>query len=381
MRLWALYERSRRVLIALGVGFLGCFVPAWTLTFKAGTGSLDSAELRIFGNVYAYIMGVDIQDGPEALNWPLKKCYRFEYPKVSTSIIVASFLYDSGIFMAMVWKMYKDKKRTRVMEAFYRDGTLYYIAMFCNYGAALGIGFAFDDAVAQGFLTSAFYIGIKSLMCSYILLRLRSYYGEGDPIVDGHIGTDHVDEGGRVMDHKNSSSMVSTIIQFVHVLSGTSGNIVEMTSRDLERETHTAPPIGNASEERTVDVEGPNAIITPEPTSTHPFISRTRLQRKSLDWTDAATPLSERSLRARETPRSRSRAESTRTSPPTEPQRLPSRLPLYLKPSNNAEESFAMVEMESLNVVHPRQPTRDTKGISDDEKDGGGGDVSRGKVG
>lgn len=95
MRLWALYERSRRVLVALGVGFLCCFVPAWTLTFKAGTGSLDSAELRIFGNVYAYIMGVVVQDGPEALNWPLKKCYRFEYPKVSTSIIVASFLYDS----------------------------------------------------------------------------------------------------------------------------------------------------------------------------------------------------------------------------------------------------------------------------------------------
>ncbi|KAG8945224.1 hypothetical protein FRC04_001130 [Tulasnella sp. 424] len=389
-RLWALYERSRRVLIALGVGFLGCFVPAWTLTYNPGTNSIDSTELRIFSNVYAYATGVVVQGGPEALNWPLRKCYRFRFPKVSMSILVASFLYESGIFIAMVWTMYKDKKKTRVIEAFYRDGILYFIAMFCNYGAAMGMGFAFDDTVAQGFLTSAFYIGIKSLisafyigikslMCSYILLRLRSYYDEGDPIIDGHFGTDHAAEGGRVRDHKNSSSRVSTIIQFAHVLSGTSEHIVEMTSRSLEREKHAVPPIGSASVERTIDAGGPNARITPEPTSPYPPISRTRRQRPRLDWIDGAT--TPQNLRELETPRSRSRAETTRTRPSTEPQRLSLQFFLYRQPSNGAEESFAMVEMDNLDIVHPGQPTRDTSRISRDGKSGGGSDGSRSEVG
>lgn len=95
VRLWALYERSRPALTLLMVGFLGCFVPAWTLTFKTATTSFYSHELRTFSNVYAYAMGVIIEDGPQALNWPLTKYYRFRYPKISTSIIVASFLFES----------------------------------------------------------------------------------------------------------------------------------------------------------------------------------------------------------------------------------------------------------------------------------------------
>lgn len=216
-------------------------------------------------------------------------------------------------------------------------------------------------------------------MCSYILLRLRSYYDEGDPIIDGHFGTDHAAEGGRVRNHKNSSSRVSTIIQFAHVLSGTSEHIVEMTSRSLEREKHAVPPIGSASVERTVDSGGPNARITPEPTSPHPPISRTRRQRPRLDWIDGAT--TPQNLRDLETPRSRSRAETTRTRPPTEPQRLSLQLFLYRQPSNGAEESFAMVEMDSLGVRHPGQPTRDTSRISHDGKYGGGSDGSRSEVG
>lgn len=296
VRLWALYERNRLALTLLGFGFLGCFVPAWTLTFKGSTTSFEPKELRTFNNVYAYTMGVLVEDGPQALNWPLTKCYRFRYPKISTSIIVASFLYESGIFVGMVWKMYKDKKKTKTIEAFYRDGILYYIVMFCNYGVAMGIGFAFDDSVAQGFLTSAFYIGIKSVMCSHIILRLRSYFGEADPIIDGHFRTDQVADEGKVRGHQSSSSKVSTVIQFAHFLGGSSANIGEIRSRRFGLGTQPTSPSESALGERAVEVEGPNTRSAPEPTSLSPLRSHTSHQRQNLDWFNTSTPPAERTL-------------------------------------------------------------------------------------
>ncbi|KAG8917605.1 hypothetical protein FRC01_002333 [Tulasnella sp. 417] len=53
----------------------------------------------------------------------------------------------------MSCKMIKDKKKTRIIEAFYGE--------------------------------SAYLTGIKSRMCSHIILRLRSYFGHGDAVVGG----------------------------------------------------------------------------------------------------------------------------------------------------------------------------------------------------
>lgn len=93
------------MLIALLAGFLVCFVPAWTLTFLAGTrGGLDEDEIRVFGNVWYYIGGVLMQDGLDGLDWRLRKCYRFRFPKVNNSIIIGSWLYESTSVLSLSQK-------------------------------------------------------------------------------------------------------------------------------------------------------------------------------------------------------------------------------------------------------------------------------------
>lgn len=89
-RLWALYGQDRRVLAALIMGFLAWFVPGWTLTFSRGPSSLEPDQLRIIGNVFMYISGVTVQEGYDALDWRLKKCYHLPFSKISSSIFIGS---------------------------------------------------------------------------------------------------------------------------------------------------------------------------------------------------------------------------------------------------------------------------------------------------
>lgn len=148
-RVWALYERDRRVLAALIIGYFACFGPGWALAFLYGARYVDPGQLRILGNVFTYIGGVTVQNGYDALDWRLKRCYKFPFPKISYSILVGALLYESkfcetleiflggdssppliftlslcflgGIFTALIWKMYRDQKLTRIIEAFYRE--------------------------------------------------------------------------------------------------------------------------------------------------------------------------------------------------------------------------------------------------------------------
>lgn len=95
-RVWAIYERDRRVLAGLLVGFMACFVPSWTLTFLAGVrGSLDADQLRVWGNVWLYMGGILMQDGLDGLDWRLRKCYRFPFPRATNSIVIGSLIYES----------------------------------------------------------------------------------------------------------------------------------------------------------------------------------------------------------------------------------------------------------------------------------------------
>ncbi|KAG8918029.1 hypothetical protein FRC01_002076 [Tulasnella sp. 417] len=309
---------------------MACFVPAWTLTFKSATTAFESEELRIFGNVYAYMMGVVIEDGPQALNWPLAKCYRFGYPKISTSIIVASFLYDR-----MVWKMRKDHKKTRTIEAFYRE--------------------------------SAFYIGIKCVMCSHIILRLRSYFAEGDSIIDGHLQTDHFADEGKVRGHENSSSKVSTIIQFAHMLSGSSCHVVEVRSRGIGWGTRPTSPSESQPEDRAVNGEGPATRSSLEPVSPHPLRSNAPQQRQKLDWFDTGSPLAERNLGGVEAPRNRSPGPNAAHSGSLRVQRqLTLQSPPYPNSSNSTEDLSTVVEMEDLTAVRESGRRKGPNAVSRD---------------
>ncbi|KAG9019059.1 hypothetical protein FRB90_006802 [Tulasnella sp. 427] len=290
-RLWALYERDRRVLGALILGFLTCFVPGWTLTFKAGASSIDAEQLRVIGNVYTYIGGVAMQEGYDALDWRLKKCFHFRFLKVSSSIVIGSLLFESGIFAALIWKMCQDQKRTRILEAFYRDGIAYYLVMFCNYAVALGTGFAWSNPLAQAFLTSSFYVGIKSMMCSHIILRLRSYFSHGDPVVDGPSESDQFNhDGGKVGGGDlNSLSMVSTVIRFA--------TIATRQEREELRSTHAI----RVGERPNADFGGGARREEDAMRSAGTAAGRTRPSSLSsgmvlppLDWIDAPAPIESR---------------------------------------------------------------------------------------
>lgn len=296
-RVWAIYERDRRVLAGLLVGFMACFVPSWTLTFLAGVrGSLDADQLRVWGNVWLYMGGILMQDGLDGLDWRLRKCYRFPFPRATNSIVIGSLIYESGICAAMVWKMYQDKKKTRIIEAFYRDGLVYYFVMFFTYASALGLGYAFNDPIAQGFLTCGYYTAVKSMVCSHIILRLRSYFSDGDPIIDGFDRTDPFEEqlGGKVAGYETSSSFVSTIIHFAHVLSRSGGDVAfELRSKSVANGAEAAPPPPPADEARTearsgaTDFHVRSSVVLSSPTS--------RL-RQELDWTDTQDPHTRRSI-------------------------------------------------------------------------------------
>ncbi|KIO33129.1 hypothetical protein M407DRAFT_17995 [Tulasnella calospora MUT 4182] len=288
-RLWALYDRDRRVLMVLILGFLACFLPGWVLTFRSGASSIDPGDLRIFGNVLTYIGGVTMLEGDDALDWRLKKCYHFRLPKVSCSIVIGSLIYESGIFVALLWKMFKDKKKTRIIEAFYRDGIVYYVVIFCNYAVALGTGSAWNNRAAQAILGSAFYVGIKSIACSHLILRLRSYFSHGDPVVDGHMVSDPRDEGGKGGGDSTSSSLVSTIIHFAQMISGDGGGTFEIQSKHLK----------NGGERPITDWEGARIEEGRGGSSTReqkaaPSLPLARLQQYP-DWTDTADPAIRRS--------------------------------------------------------------------------------------
>ncbi|KAG8923282.1 hypothetical protein FRC00_006439 [Tulasnella sp. 408] len=256
-RLWALYERDRRVLIILILGFVACFVPGWILTFRSGPSSIDPNDLRIFGNVLTYIGGVAMQEGYDALDWRLKKCYHFRLPKVSCSIVIGSLVYESGIFLALLWKMFKDKKKTRIIEAFYRE--------------------------------SAFYVAIKSMACSHVILRLRSYFSHGDAVVDGHLVSDPRDDGGKAGGDSTSSSIVSTIIHFAQMISGDGGGTFEIQSKHLTtRRDHPSADRDGAGLE-----EGRSRSLTSDDQAAHSSPPN-RLQQSS-DWTDAPDPIIRRS--------------------------------------------------------------------------------------
>ncbi|KAG8904882.1 hypothetical protein FRC00_013690 [Tulasnella sp. 408] len=53
--------------------------------------------------------------------WILTRCFLPHFPKQYPAVIVASLVFESGVFTVMAYKMIKDKKKTRLIEAFYRE--------------------------------------------------------------------------------------------------------------------------------------------------------------------------------------------------------------------------------------------------------------------
>ncbi|KAG9040327.1 hypothetical protein FS837_000780 [Tulasnella sp. UAMH 9824] len=218
-RLWAVYERDRRVLAVLISAFLIIFIPSWIICFRGFSVNSQQRDTDTLIHNYAYL-GMARAMGQKEVDkvWILTRCFLPHFPKQYPAVIVASLLFESGVFTAMAYKMIKDKKKTRLIEAFYRDGVIYYIVMFCALLSGAICAFAYDNTTAQAIMGSAYFIGIKSMMCSHIILRLRSYFGHGDSVVDGREDDPFAPEGGEKMGNIDSTEgMISTIINFARL--------------------------------------------------------------------------------------------------------------------------------------------------------------------
>ncbi|KAG8913755.1 hypothetical protein FRC01_004399, partial [Tulasnella sp. 417] len=330
-RSWAIYERDRQALFAIIAGFLACFVPSWTLTFLTGTrGGSDADEIRVFGNVWLYIGGILMEDGLDGLDWRLRKCYRFHFPKMTNSIIIGSLLYESGICAAIVWKMYQDKKKTRIIRALYE--MYYYVAMFCTYVLALGLGFTFKEPIVQGFLTCGFYTLISSMVCSHIILRLRSYFSDGDPVIDGYDPPDPFEEQleAKFAAKSTSSNFVSIIIHFAHVLSRPGGDVTfELRSKPGANAPETSP-----EQVDEAGLWGGGGATNFHVVSSAIHSSPNSRLRQELDWTDIPDPYTRRSILGE--PSGSHRVES---SSPPEQQGLPRRPKALRKRPSNAGDN------------------------------------------
>ncbi|KIO17513.1 hypothetical protein M407DRAFT_17989 [Tulasnella calospora MUT 4182] len=209
-RLWAVYERDRRVLALLVSGFLVIFIPAWIICFRGFALDFQKRDADTMIHNLAYLSMARAAGQKEVDKvWPLTRCFLPDFPKEYPAVIVASLVFESGVFIAMVYKMIKDKKKTRLIEAFYRDGILYYILMFCCYASGAICAFAYDNTTAQAVMGSSYFIGIKSMMCSHVILRLRSYFSHGNAIVDGRESDPFAREGDGKVGNTDSTEGVT----------------------------------------------------------------------------------------------------------------------------------------------------------------------------
>lgn len=144
-------------------------------------------------------------------------------------------------------------------------------------------------------LRCGFYTAIKSMVCSHIILRLRSYFSDGDPVIDGQDPVDPFEEqlGGKAGKNSNSSSFVSTIIHFAHGLSRSGGGDApyELRSKPVANGPEPAPrqvdEAGLGAENGATDFHVISSTILSSPNS--------RL-RQELDWTETRDPHIRRSI-------------------------------------------------------------------------------------
>ncbi|KAG8918030.1 hypothetical protein FRC01_002077, partial [Tulasnella sp. 417] len=170
---------------------------------------------------------------------------------------------------------------------------------------------------------SAFYVAIKSIACAHVILRLRSYFSHGDPVVDGHVVSDPRDEGGKAGGDSTSSSLVSTIIHFAQMISGDGGGTFEIRSKHLttERDRPSADWHGARLEEGRGRSLSREDQANPSSPAIHP--------QQNSDWTDSADPVIRRSGQIDRTSRSGSAVTAGPSVKPLSPRQ--SKKPRWLR--------------------------------------------------
>lgn len=95
-RVWAVYERDRRVLALMLTAFLCIFVPAWILSFRGFAHNSQQRDMDTLMYNYAYL-GMAKAMGQREVDklWPLTRCFLPHFPKEYPYVIVASLCFES----------------------------------------------------------------------------------------------------------------------------------------------------------------------------------------------------------------------------------------------------------------------------------------------
>ncbi|KIO33198.1 hypothetical protein M407DRAFT_18051 [Tulasnella calospora MUT 4182] len=173
MRTYALYERSRLVLVLLVASYVLCFAPAFAYFYVVTGRGLSAEAWTMIADVngmkkFLVENGVDLsQDW-----WTISTCISVGVPQQLGAIMVSALVYESGLMFAMVYKLHGER-RSRLINRLYLDGMVYYVLMFGTLvGAAVG---CYYNSTSRAFVTSRYFVGMKSILCSRMILRLRWY--------------------------------------------------------------------------------------------------------------------------------------------------------------------------------------------------------------
>ncbi|KAG9007073.1 hypothetical protein FRB90_009561 [Tulasnella sp. 427] len=186
IRVWAIYQRNTKVLILLILSFLICFVPPIAIVSSAKLLSHDTMAERdaeLSNSVDTYISLVSSGD-PALVPWQMKRCFVPSLPLKYVGVLIGTMVYESSILAAMMYRMVRDKTKTSLMEAFYREWWCCLLSlMLCALLSAAVAAYDTKNPVSQAYIGSMYFVGIKATLCSHIILRLRSYFSE-DPYSD-----------------------------------------------------------------------------------------------------------------------------------------------------------------------------------------------------
>ncbi|KAG8857055.1 hypothetical protein FRB96_005985 [Tulasnella sp. 330] len=187
-RTWAIYGRSRTVLTILVLGGCLCYIPAMVVfnveMSKQGITPADAIRLTALMQVKESFMGGANATltmpiiGADAV-WVLDTCFMVEGTKKLGIMFVMSLVYESILFTAMMFQFVRyGTSSSKILENLYHE--------------------------------SFYFVALKSIMCSRVMLRLRASFAARDAVIDGY----HFDirSGEAAFGNANSDSGVNGVV-------------------------------------------------------------------------------------------------------------------------------------------------------------------------
>ncbi|KAG8887241.1 hypothetical protein FRB98_000338 [Tulasnella sp. 332] len=160
VRTWIIFERSRLALSIIIIGSIAIYLPAYVLFFlNFGLTAYDISIQQAITQVKG-ASTTTIPDSYRGNMWVLDQCYVPLTPSFFGLVLSAALIFESFLFSAMVWTFFK----LALLSA----------AIAC-----------FQGPLVRAIVPSYYYVGVKSIVTSHIAIRLRSYFSEGDAVVDG----------------------------------------------------------------------------------------------------------------------------------------------------------------------------------------------------